>query len=762
MPSKRLTDRIIKHLAETKRQDLKPRSLAREMGIAEEEYGEFRDTVKALTRSGRIVQGSRRALTLPDNRGKIIGRFRANQRGFGFVIPEDPSEHGDLYVPPEGTSGAMTGDLVAARVKKQGKRDGKMMFKGVIVEIIERGQSRFVGELCKEENRWYVNPDGRTVHMPIFIDDVRAKRAKEGDQVVVEIIEYPSDNNVASGVIIDILGKSGDPGIDTMSIIIQYQLPTEFPQAVLDQAAAATANYHPKNELAKREDLTNLTIITIDPDDARDFDDAISLEVNDDGCFVLGVHIADVSHFVTMGSHIDIEARERATSIYLPDHVIPMLPEVLSNGVCSLQEKKPRLTKSVFITYDADGKVLNERFAGAVIKSTKRLTYRQASGILEGNKARFSKPVIEIVERMETLARIIEQRRLSDGMLTLDLPNVEIVLDEDGVCTGVKPEDTSYSHKIIEMFMVEANEAAARLFIDLDVPALRRIHPAPDEAAGESLARFLAPLNIKIPKTPSRRDLQRVVTNVSGKPESFTVNLAVLKSMQAAEYSPKREGHFALASEDYAHFTSPIRRYPDLTVHRLIDAYLNGTLSAAKGKENQPNYQQLESLGNHCSTNERRAEGAERELKLVLILRLLEQHLGDEFKGVVTGVTNFGVFVQLEPWLVDGLLRFEDMEDDWWEVDPDRGCVIAERSGTRIAIGDTIQVTIAQIDIPDRRLDLSIPGRRPKILQRRSSSNSPTNAPTKSKSKLEKPRKKGMNKKKTAKPKVKKRSRNRP
>ncbi len=720
MPSERFADRILKHMGRRGYQPTKLGRLAREMGIAEAEYGDFRAAAKALAKSGRVVLGAASALTLPEPTGTIAGRFRANPKGFGFVIPDSPTSHGDLFIPPGETRGAMTGDTVVAHVRRRGSRDGKRIFEGRIVEIVGRGQSRFVGELCHELGRWFVRTDGNTLHVPIFIADRGAKGARAGDQVVIEIVEYPDGRRDARGVIVKVLGKRGDPGVDTLSMIHQYQLPEEFPEAVLHAARGATAAYDAKAAAAGRLDLSDRVIITIDPEDARDFDDAISVTKTKDGT-ELGVHIADVASFVTPGSPLDAEARQRGNSVYFPRQVIPMLPEVLSNGLCSLQEGEPRLTKSAFITYNARGERVAARFANTVIRSAKRLTYREATDILEGRADGYAKRVVSLLRNMQVLARAIQKRRLAEGMLVLDLPEVDLVFDDEGVASGVEAADASFSHTIIEMFMVEANEAVAELLAGLGLPNLRRVHPPPDEAVAESLSRFLGALNLGPIKSMARPVLQRLLKRVAGKPEAFAVNMAVLRSMQQAVYGPELEGHFALASEHYLHFTSPIRRYPDLTIHRLLDGHVRGELSGgtktaraarvqSQGSQRAgvPTLEECVELGKHCSHTERRAEAAERELRLVHTLRLLERELGAEYGGVVTGVTNFGLFVQLDKYLIDGLLRFSDMSDDWWEVDAAAGCVVGQSSGQQFKIGDRLRVVSAAIKLPARELDLAL------------------------------------------------------
>jgi ribonuclease R len=707
MTSQAFAERILKFVQAKGYKPQAVEELARAMRIGEAEWGDFHDACKALMKSGRIVIGTRNAVMLPQPPGRIIGAFRANPRGFGFIIPDTPNAHGDLYVPAGKTSGALTGDTVSARVKKRGKRGGKMAYEGEIVDILKRGRNRFVGALGREFGRAFVVPDGHTIHVPIMIADPTAKGAKPGDQVVVELLDYPTERREARGVIVKVLGRRGDPGVDALSIIEQYGLPGEFEEDVLQAARDAVASFDPKAQANSRRDLGKTTIITIDPADARDFDDAISLERNKDGTWELGVHIADVAFFVRPGTPLDDEARERANSIYLPRKVIPMLPEVLSNGVCSLQEREPRPAKSVFITYDKRGKVKHTRFANTIIRSAKRLTYQQATAILDGKAGRMSAKVVSLVKHMETLAKSIQARRIREGMLSLDMPAVEIVHNEEGEVVDAEPADTGFSHTIIEMFMVEANEAVSRLLTEKGLPHLRRVHGEPYLTSFESLQGFLRILGQDVPEGADRFDIQKLLFSVKGTPKAYAVNLAVLRSMQQAEYAPARMGHYALASKDYCHFTSPIRRYPDLTVHRLLDRCLSGRTGAAITR-GIPTEKELVDLGNHCSNNERRAEAAERELKEVLILRLLEKHVGEHFDGIVTGVANVGIFVQLDRYLIEGLLRFDSLPSDWWEIDPSHGAAVGEVTGRRITVGDRLQVAISRVDLSNRQLQLDL------------------------------------------------------
>jgi ribonuclease R len=404
-----------------------------------------------------------------------------------------------------------------------------------------------------------------------------------------------------------------------------------------------------------------------------------------------------------------------------------MLPETLSNGVCSLQEGVGRLCKSVFITFDDDGRPVGTRFANTVIKSSARLRYREAQAIIDGAQqiphpdgprrlADYDPNLVALLREMNALAKRIQKRRLAEGQIVLDLPEVQLVLDEDGRVTGTEPEDSSFTHTLIEMFMVEANEAVARLLDSLGVPFMRRIHPGPEIDSAERLRHFVQVAGYRLPKELDHKAVQSLLAAVRGKPESYAVNLAVLKSLSRAEYSPEQIGHYALASEHYCHFTSPIRRCADLLVHRLLESYLaererighKGGRKAKVHLDHVVPYDELVETGKHISFTERRADDAERELRQVKLLELLKDRVGDVFAGVVTGITNFGIFVQLQDYLIDGLIRYENLMDDWWDVDERTGMVRGQRTGIRIGIGDVAKVIVASVDIPRRELNLAI------------------------------------------------------
>ena len=562
-----------------------------------------------------------------------------------------------------------------------------------------------------------------------------AASARPDTKVVVEITKYPEPGQLPVGVIVEEIGPAGPLAVETRGIILAHGLAEEFTEEVLEEARAAVASFD-SEDAAGREDLTALTIITIDPDTARDYDDAISIQVNSDNTLTAGIHIADVSHFVPEGGALDDSARSRATSVYFPRKVLPMLPEVLSNGVCSLQEGVNRFCKSAFITYDQDAKVVKTRVAETVICSTKRLTYTQAQDICDGKKDGYASEVVELVGNMLTLARRIQARRERDGMLRLDLHDVELVLDDQDRVIDVEPEDDAYTHTIIEMLMVEANEAVARLFDSLNRPVIRRVHPAPDPQGEKKFKTFVRAAGHKIPANLTVKDMQDLLASVAGKPESKAVNLALLKTMQRAEYSPMKIGHFALASDAYCHFTSPIRRYPDLTVHRMVAEHCRGNLDTRPPED----VSALVALAEACTSAAERADAAEKELTQLLVLQLLAKKLGEVFDGVVDGVTNFGIFVELPKYGIEGLIRLEDLGDDWWEVSAKTGKVIGERSGRVFRIGDTLRVRIVAVDVAARQLNL-VPEKIDAPRKKKKKSGSKAKAKGRSKTK-DKPRKK--------------------
>lgn len=770
----RYTARILDHLAHENYKPSAAKSIAREMRIAPDDRDEFDQSLEQLATQGKLIIGEDGFARLPSYghaNDELTGKFKLNPKGFGFIIPDQRFREGDLFVPPGSSGGAISGDRVRAKIFRGGGRDkvaaGRSGFTGRIVEVLERGQEHFVGVLVKEGSRWFVEPDGRSLHEPVIIRDPQVKNAKPGDKVVIELLHYPEGNFAAEGVITQVLGEAGRPDVETQAVIAAHGLRTDFTGEVVDQARSASHSFdaEAKGPWPDREDLTDQLIFTIDPPDAKDFDDAISIQYGAaKDQWTLGVHIADVAHFIEQDSALDEEAKARGNSVYLPRLVIPMLPEVLSNGVCSLQEGVPRFTKSAFMTFDGKGRVVHQRLAATVINSRKRLTYLEAQALIDGDLAaarknaktdpKYSEELIQTLKQADKLAKILERRRMHDGMIVLNLPEVELVFDDEGHVIDAVPEDNAYTHKLIEMFMVEANEALARTFDELGVPILRRIHPDPAHGDIQELRMFALAAHVNIPDEPTRRDLQALLDATRHTPAARAIHFAVLRTLSKASYSPALIGHFALASDHYAHFTSPIRRYPDLSLHRAMQAYLEATGNGRDvpgGKKRRALGQrllkdtrvlgeaELVDLGLRCSESEVEAELAERELREFLIMQFLhENHLGDEFTAVVTGMMSSGVFVSIDRFLVEGRVRWLDIgetSDDaratrmnpkdrgaiesrasrskasgsgGWIVNEAIGRATASRSGAVLSVGDIVTVQIVAVDLASRHLDLLI------------------------------------------------------
>lgn len=691
-------NKIVKILRRRDYKPVKMGHLAKALGVESESYPEFKAAFEELHKAGQVVLGAGNFVMLPALSSKLIGTFRANPKGFGFIVPTESNAHGDMFIPAKDTAGAMTGDIVEARVVKKGMSNGQMRYAGKIVEILERAYNRLVGTLQKKSGQWCVIPDGSGFTEPVSVQDVSAKNARAKDKVVVEILTYPGDDHYAHGVILKVLGRAGKYDTEIAAVIEQFHLPGEFDSACTKQARRAAEDFNAAGD--GREDITAKVIVTIDPPDAKDFDDAITIETDTDGNRVLGVHIADVSHFIKTDSPLDIEAKNRGNSVYLPQKTIPMLPEVLSNGICSLQPDQKRFCKTAYITYDDGGKVVSRRFANSIMQSSARLTYLQADRILKGHKKDFAPEVIELVKNMEKLARIIESRRRKNGMLHLALPETELIFDSAGQVVDAEPADDSYPHTIIEMFMVEANEAAACLIDRLNLPFLRRIHPEPNELAMKELARQVRTLGVSLGRNPDRFALQGLLESVAGNDNELAVNLLVLRSLEKAEYSPMDMGHYALAGRQYCHFTSPIRRYADLTVHRILDSHIRG------GSDGQVDKMALAEIGRRISFTERRAEDAERELKSVLLLNMLSKHIGDELDGIVTGLAGFGVFLRCRKFGVEGLIPMEELGPDKWSFNQRGYCIVGANSGYNVRLGDKIRAKIVSVNIPARQLNL--------------------------------------------------------
>ena len=764
--SLRYRKRLLEHL---KHEGYTPRSvghLREDLRVSEDDWPEFDGTVKSMAAEGVLevsASGYVMLRSLATAGGSVVGRFRKAMKGFGFVEPEIPVREGSVFVPAEETLDALSGDTVRVQVRRDSSRSRPgegPSWSGTIVEVVKRRRSSFAGELVRRGDQWLVFPDGREMTEPIVVRDAAAKNAPEGSKVIVEIVAYPQGSGPGSvlgeGVITRVLGDAGKPDVETQAVILAYDLPGEHPPECEEQAREVTQVYdrqiaeYQRSGIASfdkegwggRADLTGEFILTIDPPDAKDYDDAISIKRLPSGGWELGVHIADVAHFIPPGSAIDEEARDRCNSVYLPRRVIPMIPELLSNGICSLQEGVLRFCKSAFMTYDAQGVCKSEGVRNTLIKSAKRLTYLEAQALIDGdfNEARkhaktpprYTDQLLEALKEMDACARAIQGRRQRQGMISLELPEVVLIYDDNGHVVDAEREDSAFTHTLIEMFMVEANEVVARLFEKMDVPLLRRTHPDPTPGDVDNLRKAAMVAGFKIPKSPTREELQSLLNATRGTPASRAVHMAVLRTLSKAEYSPALIGHFALASTAYAHFTSPIRRYADLTVHRAIAEYLRRTDNATHRPRNDddrkrlgamlresemcPDEETLVGIGKHATLREGNAEEAERSLRQFLVLQLLEKHVGESFRGIITGVSPKGVFVQIEKFLAEGFVKKEDLPGDvtrenltpFWKIDPRTGAMVDARSGRSYNMGDTVSVKVVAVDLPTRRMELVV------------------------------------------------------
>lgn len=638
-------------------------------------------------------------------RGGVVGVFKRAAGGYGFVRPLDApagDKSQDVHVAAVAALDAASGDTVRVRLSKARdvRRPGPS---GEIVEIVKRRTTRFVGSYFEATDRGWVQIDGTGFARPVAVGDPGAKGVRPHDKVVVELVRFPTHLRDGEGVIVEVLGKAGAAGVDTLTIIHEFGLPGEFPEAALDDARRQAERFD-ESVPAGRRDLTDRTIVTIDPVDARDFDDAISLERVERGHWLLGVHIADVSHFVREGSPLDQEARNRGTSVYLPDRVIPMIPEIVSNNLASLQPDKVRYARTCWIEFTPDGVPVHAAEEPTAIKSRRRFTYEEVDVFLadpDTAAITMTPEVRSLLGRMRDLARILRSRRMARGALQLEMPEVKIDLDRDGRVTGAHVVENTESHQIIEEFMLAANEAVANALAAAAAGFLRRIHPQPDPRKLRQLTEFVSELGFEVDTLESRFELQRLLDMARGRPEEHAVHYAVLRSLTRAAYGPQDDGHYALASDCYCHFTSPIRRYPDLTVHRALAAIAKGRRPPAEG---------LLTLGAECSELERRAEAAERELVKLKLLLYLSKQIGVEMDAVVTGVEAFGLFVQGLAIPAEGLVPLDALPDDSYRYDRASHTLSGRRPGQSFRLGDRVRVAVARVDLERRTLDFRLLG----------------------------------------------------
>jgi len=685
-------------------------------------------TLNMLEDSGEIVRTRTNRYGLPEKMNLVRGRLQSHQKGFGFVIPETP-EQPDIYIHANDMNGAMHGDTVLARVEKE---SAGARLEGRIIRIVERGITETVGTFQDETHYAFVTPDDKRIGKDIFIPKTAYNGAVDGHKVVVKITRYPEGRANPEGEVVEILGHKNDPGVDILSIIRKYGLPEDFPAEVLAQANEVPDEISPE-EIQGRRDLRDRMMVTIDGADAKDLDDAVSLEKLPNGNYLLGVHIADVSYYVRENSPIDREALKRGTSVYLVDRVIPMIPHRLSNGICSLNPQVDRLTISCDMELDQDANVVNHDIYLSVIRTNERMTYGDVRAILEDKDPELMEKYKELVpmfQLMEELCLKRRAKRMARGAIDFDFREAKIYVNEEGTPTDIGFRERSIAESIIEEFMLAANETVAEHFHWLKQPFIYRVHEDPKPEKLQAFVEFVTNLGYSIRgkgNTVHPRALQQLLEEVKGTPEEVIISTVMLRSMKQARYDAESLGHFGLATDFYTHFTSPIRRYPDLIVHRLIREWLE------RGEMNEERMlywaEKLPDIAEHCSQRERVAVDAERETDDLKKAEYMQQHLGEEFEGVISGVTSFGLFVEL-PNTIEGLVHVSYLTDDYYHYHEKSYALVGERTGKQFRIGDVVQVRVSNVNVDERAIDFEIVGmkrannrargeRKPKLIEGR-------------------------------------------
>ena len=682
---------------------LKREELALIFNIHPSEMPMFYNFLDELEEDGYIIKTKKGRVMSPNKMGLFVGKFVAHRKGYGFVESDEEFTQ-DLFIPKDDINGALHNDRVMAEIVTPATEDKRA--EGKVIKIIKREVTRVVGLFQENKSFGFVVPDDKKFNQDIFIPKRGFNGAKNDDKVVCEITLWPQENRKPEGKIIEVLGKKGERGVEIDSIIRAHGLPEEFPKKVIDEANYVSSQ-DLEDEIARRLDLRHLDIFTIDGEDAKDLDDAISIEVLPNGNYKLGVHIADVTHYVREKSKLDKEALKRATSVYLVDKVIPMLPKQLSNGVCSLNPFEDKVTLSCIMEIDENGKVVNSEIAETVINSKARMTYTEVSDILEKDdeklKQTFAKQV-EDFKNAEKLARILMKRRERRGAIDFDFPEAKIILNREGKVVDIKCYERRISNKMIEEFMLVANETVAEHFYWLQLPFVYRIHETPSAEKMEDLNKFIATFGYHIKgdlEDVHPKEIQSLVEKIKGTKEEESISTIALRSMKQAKYSPQCIGHFGLAAKYYCHFTSPIRRYPDLQIHRIIKEQLNNKL-------NNKRQEQLSHIVEYASTQsserERAAELAERDVHDFYKACYMADKVGQEFDGVVSSVTSFGMFVELEN-TVEGLIRLANMRDDYYIYNQETYTIMGERSHKTFKIGDTVRIKVDNVNVDFREID---------------------------------------------------------
>ena len=682
---------------------MKEKELAIIMQVDSSDRAEFKDALNELLRDNEISISKRGKYTIADKR-TIVGTYINNSKGFGFVEIEGADE--DLYIPSEYTGGAFHNDTVEVKIIKQGGNGRRT--EAAVINIIERGMQELVGTFEKSRNFGFVIPDNPKIGVDIFVPKEHTMGAMDGHKVVVKITNYGSDNRKPEGVVTEIIGHINDPGVDIMSIVRGYELPMEFNSKVLNQAMK-TPDEVSEADMAGREDLRELFMVTIDGEDSKDLDDAVSLTMCGEE-YQLGVHIADVANYVQENSALDREALKRGTSVYLVDRVIPMLPHKLSNGICSLNEGEDRLAMSCIMNISITGEITDYRIVESVINVNRRMTYNQVMRIFDGDDVERSRCVEEtaMLEKMRGLSSILRKKRKERGSIDFDTPECKILLDSTGKPLEIKPYEANEATRLIESFMLAANETVAAHMFWQEMPFLYRVHEAPDMERIQKLSSIVQGFGLVIKGTGDAihpKEIQKLLTGIEGRPEEGLVTRLALRSMMQAKYSTECFGHFGLACKEYTHFTSPIRRYPDLQIHRILKDEIRGRLN-----DNRINHYKgiLDDVASKASKLERRAQEAERETDKLKKAEYMESRIGEIYDGVISGVTNFGVYVEL-PNTVEGLVHISKINGDYFYFDEFHMQLIGEATGRKYCLGDEVTIQVNSVDKMMKTIDFVFP-----------------------------------------------------
>ena len=682
---------------------LKEKELAAFMQVAKEDREEFRKVLDALLREGKVQVTAKGKYIKPDER-LLTGTFIGNAKGFGFVEIEGREE--DLYVPEAMVNNAFHLDRVQVELLpgKRGKRQ-----EAVVRKVLEHGARQIVGTYEQSASFGFVIPDDGKIGTDIFVPKERSKGAVDGHKVVVELISYGDERHKPEGKIVEILGHIHDPGVDILSIIRGYGLPEAFGEKVLNQAERIPDTVS-EADRAGRTDLRDVQMVTIDGEDAKDLDDAVSLSKEGEW-YHLGVHIADVSNYVQENSALDWEALERGTSVYLVDRVIPMLPHRLSNGICSLNQGVDRLALSCLMTIDTKGNVTDYQIVESVIRVDRRMSYTSVRKILEDHdeqECREYEALVPMFEQMAELAAVLRQKRHKRGSIDFDFPETKILLDPEGHPVDIRPYERNVATKIIEDFMLIANETVAQHFFWLEIPFVYRTHDNPDPEKIMKLSTFLHNFGYYIKTSRDEihpKEIQKLLDKMEGTPEEALISRLTLRSMKQAKYTVECSGHFGLACQYYCHFTSPIRRYPDLQIHRIIKEQLRGRLS----EKRQEHYQEkLPAVAERSSKMERRADEAERETEKLKKAEYMEGHIGEIFEGVISGITSWGVYVEL-PNTVEGMIHVSKLPGDYFYYDENAYEMVGQDTGRKYRLGESLKVCVDGVERMTRSIDFSIP-----------------------------------------------------